>query len=125
MAVYTDLALINPSNQALATDLDAIHQSILAILNTRKGERLFRPLFGNSLEDSLFELIDDITSLEVFRRIVEDIDRQEPRVRVITQDTSVTPDPVNKVYKVFLVLQPLGLTEDRITFQGELSQRVA
>jgi len=125
MAVYTDLSLAKPKRFPLAKDLEAIYQAVLAILNTRKGERLFRPEFGNTLEDSLFDLIDETSALEVFRRIVEDVGSQEPRVSVNLSQTTVKADPVKGLYRLTLVLDVLGLSEDRLVFSGQITRRAA
>jgi phage baseplate assembly protein W len=123
MAVYTDVSLARPTTRALSKDLEVVYQSVLAILNTRKGERLFRPDFGNTLEDSLFELVDEVSALEVFRRLVEDVSSQEPRASVNLPLTTVTANPVKGTYKLVLVLDVVGLSSDRLVFSGELSRR--
>jgi len=125
MAIYTDVSLFKPTVTPMAQDLEVIYQSIFAILNTKKGERLFRPDFGNTLEDFLFDLIDEVTALEVFRRIVEDISGQEPRVSVNLSNTKIEADPINGCFKIYLVLDLFGLSSDRLVFQGELTRQAA
>jgi phage baseplate assembly protein W len=124
MAIYTDLALLNPTTAALITDLSAIYQAVFALLNTRKGERLFMPDAGNSLEDSLFDLVDTISALDVLRRITADITSQITLVSV-NPKTRVTPDPVNGVFNLYLVLDPVGLSNASLVFEGSLSRSAA
>jgi phage baseplate assembly protein W len=82
MAVYTDLNSINPTSTSLLKDVESVYQGLFNLFNTTPGERLFLPEFGVDIEDILFEVIDDLTSAEIFRRIVEAVDRWEGRVLV-------------------------------------------
>lgn len=124
MAVYSDISLLNPTSKPLASDLEVIHQAIISLLNTRQGERLFRPEFGNRLEDLLFELIDDATALEVYRILTEDVARQIPLVEVNLQETRVVADPINLRYRLTLVVNVLGFSNRTLRFVGELSNNL-
>lgn len=121
MAVYTDISLTSASSKILAKDLEVAHQAIIAILNTKKGERLFRPNVGNTLEDNLFDLVDDATALDITRKIVSDINSQITTVSVNKSETKVTPVPLEGKFNLTLVVDLLGLNEGRLVFTGELS----
>jgi hypothetical protein len=56
---------------------------------------------------------------------VDDVSSQEPRATVNLPLTRVEPDPVKGVYKLTLVLDVVGLSQDRLVFAGELSSRAA
>jgi phage baseplate assembly protein W len=122
--IYSDLNLLAPTSSALIADLDAIYQAVYSLLNTRKGDRLFQPTAGNSLEDSLFDLVDVVSALEVLRRITGDVTSQITLVSV-NNSTRVTPDPVNGVFNLYLVLDPVGLSDASLVFEGTLSRSAA
>lgn len=63
-------------------DLEAIRASLKHILFTNKGEKLFNPDFGSGLQHLLFELMTPTTKALAKRRITEDIERWEPRVKI-------------------------------------------
>lgn len=63
-------------------DIESVRQSIDNILRTRKGERLFLPQFGSSLEDLIFEPMDELSLMRVSRRIKDEIEFWDNRVIV-------------------------------------------
>lgn len=82
--LYTDL---DPSlNMAWDNDITvtkgarAVKNSILGIVTTRKGTRVFNPDFGCDLTDSLFENMTPLTAETVRKNIVNAIRNYEPRI---------------------------------------------
>lgn len=69
----------------LRTDTDAVRRAVRNIVLTNKYERPFKPNFGASLRNALFELDTDRKINRVKRQLVEQIEIFEPRV----QDVSV------------------------------------
>lgn len=67
-------------------DVDAIKTSVKNILATNKGEKLFLPEFGADLHGLLFELITPAVKLMARRKIMEEIQIWEPRIRITTVD---------------------------------------
>lgn len=67
---------------ATSTDTDLIKESIYVILNTRKGEQVMNPGFGTSMDSNLFDAVDVSMQAILCKQIQEDIEAQEPRVRV-------------------------------------------
>ena len=123
MPLYSDLNSYTPTDKALLTDVEAVYQSIDNIINALLYERLFRPDFpGETLEDVLFEFIDDITSVSVFRIVVNMIEKWEPRVTVDTSQTQVFPDPDNNRYELFLAFNILGFGSQRFELRGSLKK---
>ena len=111
--VYSDVNNINPSKATTKLyDLNAIYQSIYNILNTSKGEREFLPEFGSSLQDLLFELMDEETSYTVYSWVVSAVSLWEPRVKVRTDLTSVTPDYDNHRYDIKIAFEIVGLEDE-------------
>ncbi len=95
---YSDLDFAMKANPnieydvAVMTDSAAIRQSILNILRTNHGEKVFDPLFGANLSAYLFENIDHITALAISNDIQHAIERDEPRVRILNIQVRTKPD---------------------------------
>lgn len=116
--IYSDLNQFNPTKKPVLEDIEAVYQSLFNILNTRKGERLFLPEFGIDLDEQLFTLIDDVSSVELQRLIIDGIETFEPRVIIDTGQTLVTPDQDNNRFEIDLVFQIQGITDQTFSFQG-------
>jgi phage baseplate assembly protein W len=70
---------------------EKVHQSILAILSTARGERVMRPEFGCDIHSFVFAS-KDTTTLTLIKAAVRDaLIRWEPRIDV--DDIGVAPDP--------------------------------
>lgn len=106
MALYSDINTYKKENFPLVTDLDSVIQSISNFFDTKKGQRLFRPLLGNDLDkDLLFELAEEDAVLLAITRLTEGLEFWDPRVSVDSSTTvEVFPDTqqvsVNLVFKV-------------------------
>ena len=73
----------------------AIRNSIKNLILTRKGERIFQPYIGTSLESLLFEIIDENTADTIIEQIKKLISIYEPRIfidsiEVFEQDDRIT-----------------------------------
>jgi phage baseplate assembly protein W len=66
------------------TDTDAIRRSVRNIVLTNKYERPFKPNFGCSLRDMLFELDTMPKIRRVKERIVKTVETFEPRVNNVS-----------------------------------------
>lgn len=101
--IYSDL------NQSLSSEyiynVESIKQSIKNILTTRKGTRIFNAEFGSDIHKYLFEIMDNTTSFALMNEIVNSIQRWEPRVRIITDQSNIVADYVNGIYWVNLTFQ--------------------
>ena len=85
MAKYTDIDYkLNTVNKdlRLATDIEAINNSIRNILNTPKGTVPGNPTFGSDLEGVLFEVIDDITFSLIQNIIIDELETWEERITI-------------------------------------------
>jgi hypothetical protein len=83
--VYTDVDFafrVNPDTEDLyiKKDVEAVKQSVLNILRTRRGERPFMPSFGSNIDSYLFEPIDSTTKAMIEEEIIFAIRNYEPRV---------------------------------------------
>lgn len=123
MALYSDINQYSPTNIALVTDLNSIYQSIGNILSTPKNTRLFRPEFGSSIENLLFEPMDEETVASLYDTIILAIQRWEPRVTLDYSKSNITPDYDKHVYYVELTFTVRGLTDNTFyTYAGTLYQ---
>lgn len=69
-------------NVDMASDIKDIEQSLTILLTTRPGERVMRPDFGCSLEDLLFEPINESLLTYVRNLIKRSILYYEPRIQL-------------------------------------------
>lgn len=85
MSTYIDLDYkLNTVNKdiRLATDKEAINNSIRNILNTSKGTVPGNPSFGSDLQEVLFEIMDDITFSLVQSIVRTELEKWEPRIEI-------------------------------------------
>ena len=103
--VFSDVNLDvhRDSNYELVFNEDSIQKSILTILSTRKKTRIFRRDFGSSLEDLLFDPMDDITVGRIKSELVDKIKTWETRIILVS--ASVKPDTTEQQYYVSLEYQ--------------------
>jgi uncharacterized protein len=83
---------IDDSGAVIRSDADSgIEQSIWLILGTAMGERAMRPNFGCGIHDLVFALNNTATAARVVEAVQDALILWEPRIDVISVDTS-TPD---------------------------------
>lgn len=119
--IYSDLNSFNPTLKPLLVDVESIYQSLYNILNTKKGERLFEPEFGISLEDYLFDLADDVTALAILQEVVTAVTKYEGRVEVDLSNTTLTPVYEKNRYELQLVFRIVGVEGQSFQLRGSLS----
>lgn len=100
---YSDIRknmLMDPltSDLSAATNDQAIKDSVMNLVLTKRGERLYQPEVGGNVSGLLFELMSDETTYRIQREIQEVITNWEPRVRL--QSVDVTPDYDNNYYGI-------------------------
>lgn len=71
-------------------NIAAVQQSMVGIINTKKGSRPFNPDFGCEIHDSLFENMTDASMFTIEKSIAYSVQQYEPRVRL--QNVVVTPN---------------------------------
>lgn len=87
-------------------DKSAIKQSIMTLLLTEQGERLFNPELGSSITRMLFEPLDFASAALIRSEIAETLARFEPRIEV---DRIVCePDFNNNGFNVELHYEIIG-----------------
>lgn len=97
---------------ALATNEEAIKQSLRNLVLTNLGERFYSPNTGSKVLASLFEL-QDIASEDLLKKLVEEAVFQEPRVRLIQIDLRPMPD--NNAYQLTITFNLVNIPQQPIT----------
>lgn len=113
--VYSDLD--QSLGKSRLTNADAVFQSIVNILRTKKGSRIFFGAFGSSLEDILFDPMDDEVAFSIIVEVIDCIRRWEPRAILVTNMCKVTPDYDNHVYWTHLAFKIEGLGETVFNYE--------
>ena len=82
----------NPLNDDLIAlkNSSAIARSIRNIVFTQPGEKFFNPEFGSRVSESLFEIVDEVSSIAIRDEIRSSIINYEPRVKLL--DVLVSPN---------------------------------
>lgn len=77
---------------------NAVVEAVKNLLFTKKTTRIMNPQFGIDIEQYLFEMIDDITAIQIRKAIEDGITRYEPRVENLA--VIVEADIDNNIYDV-------------------------
>jgi hypothetical protein len=88
------------------SDVDAINGSVINIIKTQKGERVFQSEFGSTIYHSLFEPMITETRVILTAAIEEAIRTYEPRVEL--QGVEVVAEPDRNGYTVTIVYIPVN-----------------
>lgn len=86
------------SDLSAATNDQAIKDSVMNLVLTNKGERLYQPEVGGNVSGLLFELMSEETTYMLQRAIKEVIVNWEPRV--VLEQVDVLPDYDNNIYYI-------------------------
>ena len=100
--LYSDIRQKETYNVPKLFNIRAIHQSIMNIIITNPGERLFLPEFGVGLKRYLFSFPTDDTEQNIMDRITNQIFRWETRVKLIQNQSSVVWTDNEKAYYINL-----------------------
>ena len=85
----------------------AIARSIRNIVFTQPGEKFFNPEFGSRVSESLFEVVDDVSSIAIRDEIRSSIINYEPRVRLL--DVIVIPNVDDNEMNVTVKYKIIGI----------------
>ena len=99
----------NPLNDDLVSlsDTTAIARSIRNIVFTQPGEKFFNPEFGSRVSESLFEIVDEVSSIAIRDEIRSSIINYEPRVRLL--DVIVIPNVDDNEMNVTVKYKIIGI----------------
>jgi uncharacterized protein len=95
----------------LSASTPNIEESIIIILRTDLGERVYRPNFGSRLSELVFEPM-NVQTLMLIRLYVEEaLEMWEPRI--ILKEVRADPDPVRGRVDIEIVYQPKNSPDTR------------
>ena len=99
----------NPLNDDLIAlkNSSAIARSIRNIVFTQPGEKFFNPEFGSRVSESLFEIVDEVSSIGIRDEIRSSIINYEPRVRLL--DVIVIPNEDDNEMNVTVKYKIIGI----------------
>lgn len=86
------------SDVSVAVNDQAIKDSVMNLVMTTRGERLYQPEIGGDISSLLFELMSEETTYLIQRAIQEVINNWEPRARL--QQVQVLPDYDGNKYTI-------------------------
>jgi uncharacterized protein len=113
------LALTGGTNIDLASDDDAVRQSVLMLLSIRPGERLMRPDYGCNLHQLVFSPNDDTTAGIAIYLVRTAIQQWEPRIDIHALDAY--PDPLNPNVLVISLQYQVRMTKTNEEIQLSLN----
>jgi len=88
----------------ISTAQPNIEESIMIILRTNLGERVYRPNFGSRLSELVFEPLSTPTLLLIRRYVEEALEMWEPRINL--KQVSAEADPVKGKVDIIITYQP-------------------
>lgn len=102
------------------SDAGAVKQAIKNLILTNHFEKPFEPFYGGNIRGLLFELIDDDEIEEdIITNISSNIERYEPRVRIL--DINVFSRPDYNSVSVRIDFQVIS-TEEKVSFTTVVSR---
>jgi phage baseplate assembly protein W len=98
--------LVHPLTDDLIvrSNIDAINGSIMNIIKTKKGERVFQPDFGSTIYNSLFEPMNSQTRIVLEAQIENALNQHEPRINI--NEIKVVAKPDENGYEVYISYVP-------------------
>ena len=99
----------NPLNDDLIAlkNSSAIARSIRNIVFTQPGEKFFNPEFGSRVSESLFEVVDEVSTIAIRDEIRSSIINYEPRVKLL--DVVVIPNVDDNEMNVTVKYKIIGI----------------
>lgn len=116
--IYSDISPIISKEPRLAINIDAIMVSLNNLLTTEKGERLNLPQYGLSMDDYLWEIVDEDTAWALKNKLFYEITYWEPRVEMNIQKSTVIPLPEEKAFDVTLVFTIKNIPDSEFKLSG-------
>lgn len=109
--LYKDINQFNPTDRQYSLDERAIYQSVINIIQTRTGERLFNPDFGVDLDSYLFDTMDANTEQSVLTVLGAAVENFENRVTIDYTNSEVRAKPETNELEIKLVFDIEGITD--------------
>ena len=99
----------NTKDLVTTTNENAVKQSIINIMLTNVGEKIYNPTFGSYINKLLFENVSPQTTAALIDVIKNSIENFEPRANLI--DVVVSPMPDDNAYTVSIVFSIINNIE--------------
>lgn len=116
MSLYSDINTSKSNKVPKVFDIDAVWQSFVNFMKTKKRQRFFRPELGNSLnKDLLFELEYEDAVFLALSKLVQELNYWDPRIIVDMNKSGVDIDYDNMVVKIILAFRVKGFENQIIT----------
>lgn len=90
------------------TDENSMIQNLYSCLLTRKGERLFNPDFGTTIEERIFSLRTGGSPNEILKECLGALETYEPRIQLVYEQCNITDMGLNGIYLTLGVIVPGG-----------------
>lgn len=115
--------LIDAGDLEVDENINAIRNSIKNIFSTKKGQKIYDPEFGASLEQHLFERVDEFYARLIGEEILRNVGEYEPRIEILK--VKVLPIPDENEYRIsiyynLLKIQKKELLELRVLNNGQI-----
>jgi phage baseplate assembly protein W len=104
--------LSSTKDVAKKSDIEAVKQSMRALINTRHFERPFQPYLGCAIAELLFENNTPMTRRMIEKTIYEVIQNHEPRAKLTAVDVFDNSD--NNEYQVRIYFYVVNHTQEQV-----------
>lgn len=90
------------------TDENSMIQNLYSCILTRKGERLFNPDFGTTIEERIFSLRTGGNPTDILKECIAALETYEPRIRLVYEQCNITDAGQHGIYLTLGVIVPGG-----------------
>jgi phage baseplate assembly protein W len=90
------------------TDENSMIQNLYSCLLTRKGERLFNPDFGTTIEERIFSLRTGGNPSDILKECITALETYEPRIQLVYEQCNITDVGQHGIYLTLGVIVPGG-----------------
>ena len=109
MSLYSDINTTKSTKVPRVFDIDAVWQSFVNFMKTKKRQRFFRPELGNSLsKDLLFELEYEDAVFIAISTLTQELNYWDPRIEVVLNQSDIDIDYDNMLVKINLAFKVKG-----------------
>lgn len=113
--LYSDINVDDPLGTPLLGDVQAVEESLLNILDTRKYERPFNLEVDGEVSDDLFDIINETNASLLYNKLYRIIQSWEQRIQ-IDKRSGCTPNEDNNGYTLRLYYSVPGYAGGRELF---------
>ena len=93
------------------TDENSMIQNLYSCLLTRKGERLFNPDFGTTIEERIFSLRTGGNPTDILKECITALETYEPRIQLVYEHCNITDMGQHGIYLTLGVIVPGGTVQ--------------